>query len=244
MRKWLPLLTAVVLALQLAGCGADGTDSNSASTDVPTASAEASKSASPSTDPASSGTAGASPSASAPAGDQPTEAAASGPVEQLKRAAIEAAEALRDRDLKRLSSRIDPELGLRFSPYAHMDDKQDQVFAASELPSFKSTDKLAWGTLDGSGEAIKLTFRDYFERFVYDQDFAGAPTVSVNKLVGKGNTAYNGQSVYKNASFVEFHYPGFDSKLEGMDWESLILTFVPDGTEWRLVAITHAQWTI
>ncbi|MCC3375148.1 hypothetical protein [Cohnella sp. REN36] len=236
MRKWLPLLTAVVLALQLAGCGAAGTGSNPSSANHPTASAEASQSASPSTDPKGASPDG-SPSAPAPSVEPSKEA-------QLKQTATEAAEALRDRNLKRLASLVDPERGLRFSPYAHMDDKGDQVFAKDQLPSFKSADKLNWGTMDGSGEKIDLTFREYFEKFVYDQDFASAPTVSVNKLVSRGNSAYNGKDIYPNASFVEFHYPGFDSKLDGMDWESLILTLVPDGSEWRLVAISHSQWTI
>ena len=44
------------------------------------------------------------------------------------------------------------------------------------------------------------------------------------------------------------HFPGFDKKYGGMDWESLRLVFedatLGGGTELMLVGIVHAQWTI
>ncbi|MBB6733033.1 hypothetical protein [Cohnella zeiphila] len=240
MRRLLPLLAVALLALQLAGCGA-GNDRSTASS--PGADAEASQSASPSHNhavPAPSPSAG-QPTLSSEHSESPR---VSEEKSALHDAAKDVVEALRDRDLKRLAGWIDGERGLRFSPYAHLDAKSGLVFKAGQLPSFRDADKLEWGVYDGSGEPISLTFRDYFEKFVYDQDFADAPDMNENKLKGKGNSAYNGQEVYPGSSFVEFHYPGFDDKLEGQDWESLILTFVPSGRDWRLCAVTHAQWTI
>jgi hypothetical protein len=139
---------------------------------------------------------------------------------------------------------IDPEQGLRFSPYFHISPETDLVFAAESLPTFKDTTKLKWGTADGSGEPIELSFRDYYDKFVYDKNFEEAPKVSVDKLIGTGNTEFNGKEIYPNASYVEFHFPGFDEKHDGMDWESLVLVFVPAQDDWKLVAIVHGQWTI
>ncbi|RIE01964.1 hypothetical protein [Cohnella faecalis] len=116
-------------------------------------------------------------------------------------------------------------------------------FIDAELPSSSFKTTYEWGSADGSGDPIRLTFRDYFEKFVYDQDFADAPNVSAGKLLGTGNTPSNILEVYPKASFVEYHYPGTD-KNGGMDWKSLVVVFVPSGSDWKLVSIVHGQWTI
>jgi hypothetical protein len=45
--------------------------------------------------------------------------------------------------------------------------------------------------------------------------------------------------VYPKAQFVEYHFPGFDAKYEGLDWKSLRLIFDQKGTEWLLIGIQH-----
>ncbi|WP_217593116.1 hypothetical protein [Cohnella sp. GbtcB17] len=228
--RMLPYLAALLAVALLAGCGGGNEDRNAA---TPPATVTAVATHTDSTPPESASATAPSTVSAAPTDSQ----------KALSAAAKDVVEALRDRDLKRLSSWIDPKLGLRFSPYAAMTEA-DQIFKPDALPSFKSQDKIKWGTADGSGDPIELSFRDYFDKFVYDKDFDTAPSISANKLVGQGNTVYNGQDKYPGSSFVEFHFPGFDDSADGMDWESLILTFVQDGSDWRLVALTHAQWTI
>lgn len=227
--RMLPYFAALLAVALLAGCGGNG-DRNAT---TPPATVTAVATHSDSKTPESASATASSTASAAPSDSQ----------KALSAAAKDVVEALRDRDLKRLSSWIDPKLGLRFSPYAAMTEA-DQIFKPEALPSFKSQDKIKWGTADGSGDPIELSFRDYFDKFVYDKDFDTAPSISANKLVGQGNTVYNGQDMYPGSSFVEFHFPGFDDSADGMDWESLILTFVQDGSDWRLVALTHAQWTI
>lgn len=236
MRRLLPLSAAVLLALQLAGCGA-GTSSGDASVSSPVAGTEAIGTTSPAEVQIGGDANSSSPAAGSPAALDAKDAA-------LLNAAKDVAEALRDRDLKRLADWIDPARGVRFSPYAHIDGKGETVWLPDRLPTFKESTKYVWGVYDGSGEPIELTFRDYFEKFVYDQDFAGAPDVTAGRLLGKGTIEFNVKEIYPDASFVEFHYPGFDDKYEGQDWESLILVFSPAGQDWRLCAVVHNQWTI
>jgi hypothetical protein len=180
MRRMYPLLIAALLALILAGCGVKS--NNGGTTDVPNAMPESespvasSQGITPIFTPAS--TSEASPSVT-------TEPDASkDPQALLKNAAHEVIEYLRERDLKSLVQWIDPKQGLRFSPYSHINADSDLVFKADKLPTFKDTHKLKWGTSDGSGDPIELSFREYYEKFVYNQDFAGAPNVSVNKIIG------------------------------------------------------------
>jgi len=233
MRNLYLLLAIGLLALLLSGCGKSPSDSNLQP------GARQSPDSSQAADAGHAGTP--SPAPSSPS----VEAADRGDSEQnLLKSAHLIADMLRSRDLDRLKSVIDSEHGLLFSPYAHIDKEQALTFTAETLPTFQDTDELVWGAYDGSGEPIELTFREYFEMFVYDQDFAGAPEVNVNKLVSQGNAVFNGLDVYPDASYVEFHYPGFEEEYEGMDWVSLILVMRPDGEDWKLSAIVHSQWTI
>jgi hypothetical protein len=239
MRRVYPLLLlAALLALLLSSCGTSTAQGSidrgsAASSGTSNVSGPSSETESHSVDPQTS---------VEPASGTPSVEA--GPEAKLKQAAKDVVDMLRDRDLEQLAAAIDPEKGLKFAPYSHIDAKDGRVFKPGELPTFKDLGKLTWGSYDGSGSPIELTFRDYFERFVYDQDYAGAPDITVNKLLGTGNTKFNGLDVYPGASFVEFHFPGFDKSKDGMDWESLVLIFRPAGNDWKLCAIVHGQWTI
>lgn len=152
--------------------------------------------------------------------------------------------ALRNKDLKTLGELTHPIKGLRFSPYGYVDAQKDLTFKKSQVPTlFGLRRKMTWGTFDGSGEDIALTFADYYKKFVYDFDFAAAPQAAYNKIVKQGNTNVNLPEAYPNAEFVEYHYPG-TRKNERMDWRSLRLVFEKSGGKWYLVGISHDQWTI
>ncbi len=86
--------------------------------------------------------------------------------------------------------------------------------------------------------------RDFAE-FILDADFASAPRTAVNQIIGRGNSVINLDTAYAGATFVEFHFPGFDPALEGMDWKSLRLILKPrrEGG-WWLVGVVHDGWTI
>ncbi|OXS57751.1 hypothetical protein B1A99_17025 [Cohnella sp. CIP 111063] len=236
MRSKYPLLAAVLLAVLLAGCGAN-TNKNGA-TDAPITFPPTSSLGSEPTMIAS-GDPSAEPSGETPPSDneQPSDA-------RVKELAFETVGYLRERDLGSLITLIDPDKGVRFSPYPYVNVDTDLVFKPDEFPTFKDTNKLKWGEADGSGDPIELTFRDYYEQFVYTKDFADAPQVNVNRIAGTGNALFNVPEVYPGASYVEFYFPGFDKELDGMDWQSLVLVFTPDEDDWRLAGIVHGQWTI
>lgn len=239
--RWMrPLIFVVVLALSAAGCGFASDDNGTEGVGLPSATASWQTGAS---SPIAS-----EPSASQAATGEPTGSASSGPdnggQEALLPVARDVVEILRSRDLAALAERIDPELGLRFSPYTHMNTETDLVFAADELPAFSDATKRVWGAADGTGDPIELTFREYFEKFVYNQDFLDAPEISVNAIKATGNSPFNGTEVYPGSSYVEFYFPGFDAQYDGMDWQHLVLVFVPAGEQWNLAAIVHGQWTI
>jgi len=186
-----------------------------------------------------------------PSGDQNPPASDPGPgtpnaQEDLATAADEAVKALREKDMERLAALVHPTKGVRFSPYGYVRTEADGdlVFTADQVRGLME-DKTVyqWGVYDGSGEPIELTFAEYYDKFVYDQDFANASKKAVDEIIGTGNTLINLDEAYPNGRFVEYHYPGTE-EYDHMDWASLRLVFEEVDGLWYLVGIVHDQWTI
>ncbi len=153
--------------------------------------------------------------------------------------------AIRNKDMQRLPDLIHPKKGVRFSPYGYINQKEDLVFKSKQIVKLmQDQTKYTWGRYDGSGEPITLTFAEYYQRFVYSVDFMRAPKLGYNTVIGKGNTINNWQEVYPNCIMVEYHFPGFDENLQGMDWKSLRLIFEREKDMWYLVGIINDQGTI
>lgn len=158
--------------------------------------------------------------------------------------AFEVMEDIKDKDFDDLSDVIGED-GLLFSPYGHVDRENAVVLSEEEVENLnENNEEYQWGNYDGSGEEILLNFSDYYEEFIYDQDFVEAEIIGNNVRIGEGNTLENIHEVFENSRFVEFHFSGFDEEFEGMDWVSLRLVFTENGDAWNLVAIVHDQWTI
>lgn len=159
--------------------------------------------------------------------------------------AIDIIELIKDQDMNGLSQYIHPTLGVRFTPYFYVDTQTDQVFTSSQVVDLmQNTQVLKWGVYDGSGEPIDLKFSDYYDKFIYDQDFANPEIIGNNVAIGRGNTIDNVNAAYPNGHFIEFHFSQIDPQYEGIDWESLRLVFEEHNNIWYLVGIIHGQWTI
>lgn len=159
--------------------------------------------------------------------------------------AQEAITALAARNMKALADLVHPSEGVRFSPYGNININNDVKLAADVVKTRMDSNKTyIWGAYDGSGEPIEKTFKDYFDEFVYDQDFANAEKIAKDEIIGTGNTINNIEEVYPNTQFVEYYFSGFDPDYGGMDWVSLRLVFEQKDGTWYLVGIVHDQWTI
>jgi hypothetical protein len=161
--------------------------------------------------------------------------------------ALRAAEiimALKDEDLATLASLVHPDQGVRFSPYTYLRD-EDLVFSAEQIEEILADQTVyTWGSFDGTGEPIQLTFRGYYDRFVYDVDFARPHVVGFSETIGMGNTINNIAEVYPQAITIEYHFEGFDPQFVGLDWRSLRLVLEETEGEWYLVSVVHDEWTI
>lgn len=152
--------------------------------------------------------------------------------------------ALKANDMAKLAEFVHPDKGLRFSPYSHVSDK-DVTISAAQLPAAaKDITKRIWGVYDGSGDEIKLTFSEYFSKFVYPNDYLEAPEIIFNQAVQRGNSLNNIKEAFPGATSIEYYFPGFEKKYEGMDWRSLTPVFEQKNGIWYLVGLVNNQWTI
>ena len=152
---------------------------------------------------------------------------------------------LKNRDLACLSAFVHPGKGLRFSAYAFIDTATDRVFSKPELGALdKNGKKFNWGPEDAGEGNIILSVGNYIDKFVYDVDFINAKEKTLNRSNAHGTMINNMDSVYHGADFTEFYFPGFDPKMEGMDWRALRLVFEKLNGKYYLVGLVHDQWTI
>jgi len=173
---------------------------------------------------------------------------ASEPVAMRATAIIQAIAA---RDLTALSQFVHPQEGVRFSPYPYVmtglegEGQANLVFSADELSDLADDPTVyQWGILNGSGAPIEITFDAYWQRFVYDADFARPQVIGYGEAVGRGNTINNIPQVYPQGVMIEYHFRNFDPDYEGLDWRSLRLVIEEYEGDWYLVGIVHAEWTI
>lgn len=157
--------------------------------------------------------------------------------------AEEVIQTLKSRNFKRLAQYVHPEMGLRFSPEVYVDPGH-KVFSAEVIPKLMQDETVyVWGSEDGSGKTIKTTFPQYFERYVYDVDFAATDSIFYNQTLQHGNAINNVPKAFPGCIVVEYYLHEVDPKLQGLDWRALRMVFEPYQNDWYLVGLVHAAWT-
>jgi hypothetical protein len=163
----------------------------------------------------------------------------------IKETAASLIKALSTKNAGAIADLIHPTQGVRFTPYTNVSLKRDLVFSPKEMRSFFDDQKVyLWGHYDGSGDPIELTPSQYYEKFIYAEDYANAEQIGYNKVLSSGNALENQFEVYNNPIVVEYYFPGLNPDYGGMDWRSLRLVFEPYQNDWKLVGIINNQWTI
>lgn len=152
-------------------------------------------------------------------------------------------EAIANKNMDKLAEYVHPDFGVRISPYAFIDTIYHVRFSPAEVKELGKNEKeYNWGTQDGSGFPLNMTFDDYYKIFIYNKPYVKAERIGYGKPIGSGNMVYNYREVYPEGALVEYYLPGSE-QFGGMDWGSLILVFVPYQNEWKLVQLAHGQWT-
>lgn len=164
----------------------------------------------------------------------------------IEQHAMIALRALAENNTMQLAGMVHPQKGVRFSPYAFVNTDTDMVFLQQQVAKLAAeVQKYTWGTFDGSGEPITLTYNEYRKKFVTDKDYLNkADSVGYNQIIGRGNSLNNREKVYDKAIIVEYYQNGKNPDFGGMDWGSLALAFEKYNGQWYLTGIMHNSWTI
>ncbi|MGI6225629.1 MAG: BsuPI-related putative proteinase inhibitor [Peptococcales bacterium] len=163
----------------------------------------------------------------------------------IKETADRLIHALSVKDFECISDFVHPAKGLRFTPYTYVSPEQDVVFNVKEVQNyFKVQEHYLWGYYDGTGEEIFLTPGEYYDEFIYPEDFKNAEKIGYNEVLSFGNMLENQFEIYQDAIVVEYYFPGFNPDYAGLDWRSLRLVFEEYEGNWKLVGLINNQWTI
>jgi len=131
-----------------------------------------------------------------------------------------------------------------FSPYAYVDTTKIVSLTKPEFNKlFEYEEKIVWGNFDGTGEDIKLSIQEYFERFVNDFDLTSESNQLLKDTIpSRGNELNNVKEIFPNATIIEIHKPATEESM-GMDWRSLMLVIEKVEGSWKLKALVHNEWT-
>lgn len=153
-------------------------------------------------------------------------------------------EQLREEDFSSLSALVHPEKGVTLTPFSTVTPDRDRSLTPSQVSAVAEDDEFyVWGVMNGSGAPIRSTPAEYFQRFVYNADYAEAPNMAVDTVLLSGNALENVEEAYPEGRFVDCSFPGLDPELGGYDWCSLKLVFEPWENDWYLVGLVHGEWT-
>lgn len=164
----------------------------------------------------------------------------------VEAAARRALSALDARDMRELAAVAHPVRGVRFSPYAFLDPVGNVRLSATAVVSAMGDRTLRrWGTYDGSGDPIRLSFGDYYRRFIYDRPFAAMAKLTYNSAAAvRGTTHDNSRDLFPNAIVVDAFVAGGAPERQGTDYRILRLLFEQHRGTWFLTYVVHDQWTI
>lgn len=165
--------------------------------------------------------------------------------EIIEKTAEDLMNAIKNKDAESIADYVHPDKGVRFTPYTTVSTENDVVMNQENIKKFFEDEKsYTWGYYDGRGDEIKLTPSDYYEKFIYTEDFMNTAEIGYNEVLSSGNMIENQFDVYENAIVVEYYIPGVNPEYGGIDWQSLRLVFEEYEGNWKLVGIIHNQWTI
>jgi hypothetical protein len=138
-----------------------------------------------------------------------------------------------------------PNKGVRFSPIAHINIKDDVVFNKLQIQKlWENKQTYTWGHDEGTGDPIVMTPKQYCQHYISERDFLNKSTVKINGSQAKSNTINNIAEVYSGAISVEYYIqPSIKDGVLQIDWAALRLVFEKIGQNWYLLAVINDQWS-
>lgn len=158
--------------------------------------------------------------------------------------AIITIKALKFRNFKLLENISHPILGIRFSPYPYILSSDKVIFGKEMQDYYQAHQKYDWGH-NRQMKSIKLTFKNYYNQYIYNQDFANYDEITFNsKLSNPTKMIDNTRKFYPSSIIVELKINGIFQENHGKDWTILRLVFNKFKNDWYLVAVINLRGII
>jgi len=111
---------------------------------------------------------------------------------------------LKFKNFNLLSEYVHPTKGIRFSPYSYI-LSSDMILKQSDIKKINNNHKkFDWGMKSSNMEQINLTFDNYFDRYVYNFDFANANQIIFQNITDSLDRVDNIKSFYANSYIMEY----------------------------------------
>lgn len=149
---------------------------------------------------------------------------------------------IKKQDFKELSKYVHPVHGLTLSSSTELNQSRKFTVSKSVIASWDidSSEKIDFGVLNGQGQPIKLTLKEYYDSFIYDVDYLKKGDITYNKYQERDKSKkINIYEVYKDGIVVEYFFNG-SKENKYVDWSSLYLGYEKYNDEWYLSGIFHS----
>lgn len=155
-------------------------------------------------------------------------------IEHRARATIRA---LKDKDFKLFSTFVHPEKGVQWGTVSG--NVGMTILFSTEIARLWEDESPRFTQWGEEGPVEQISFKKYYERVIYDRDFANAPKIGYNQLFTRGTSEWNPWEDHPTGIVVEYFVPSQNASL---DWRVLSFVFEEYHGEWYLVRAVHIQW--
>ncbi len=155
--------------------------------------------------------------------------------------------AIKEKNYEQLADVVHPEKGICFS-LETVFTESELIFSADHIrrfmPQFGDRAIYKWSPPFDFETDPDFTFEQYLKE-IYDANFVQPHAIGFNTVLKGGTNAVDNMSeFFPKASFVYFHFCGFDKSHGGMDWSGLRLALKQFEGKWYVVGIGHGHWSI
>lgn len=150
-------------------------------------------------------------------------------------------ECVKNEDFKNLEKYIHDEKGLVFA-YATNIDSHSPVFLKNQVGEFGNDyNKYVWGIGTHSDELLELTVNEYFEKYLYSEDYLNVEKISINNTIGITNAIDNVEEVFPDCIYIEFYYEGTE-EYDYLDWSSLKVVMEKYDGQLKVVGLVNSYY--
>lgn len=150
-------------------------------------------------------------------------------------------QAIKVEDFEKLQNYIHNEKGVVFA-YATNIDSYSPVFLKKQIGEFgEDNNKYIWGIGTHSDDMLELTVNEYFEKYLYKEDYLNVEKISINNTIGTSNAIDNIEEVFPDCIYVEFYYEGTE-EYGYLDWSSLKVVMEDYNGQLKVVGLINSYY--